>query len=109
MHLPDPFGQILLKSCSLCGGRPKSTVSAINKYDRRTYRTTRRALAVTRVTAWDNRPNGQDFRGPAFTPLDRGRARRDKAGHENGTLHSPEHYSLAHALAWPFSSPKIPG
>lgn len=42
-------------------------------------------------------------------PLDRRPARRDKAGHENGTLHSPEHYSLAHALARPFSSLKIPG
>jgi hypothetical protein len=48
-------------------------------------------------------------RSRARGTLDRRGFRRDKAFHENGTLHYlPEHYSLAAQLAWPFSSPEIP-
>jgi len=45
--------------------------------------------------------------GPLLTPLDQTRLARHKTRHENGYLHYlPEDYSLAHALARPFSSPK---
>ncbi|WP_162710259.1 hypothetical protein [Rhizobium leguminosarum] len=45
--------------------------------------------------------------GSLFAPLDRKREPGHKTRHENGYLHYlPEDYSLARALARPFSSPK---
>jgi hypothetical protein len=44
----------------------------------------------------------------AKNDLDRCKRKRDKSAHENDNLHLPDHYSLAHMLARPFSSPDIP-
>jgi hypothetical protein len=60
---------------------------------------------VTLVTGWTSAIISTGMR---LRRLDRRRFRGDKAGHENGTLPLPEHYSLAFTLAWPFSSPDIP-
>jgi hypothetical protein len=54
-----------------------------------------------------HRMDGSCCRWIALRPLDRRREPGHKTRHENGYLHYlPEDYSLARALARPFSSPK---
>jgi len=54
-----------------------------------------------------HRMDGSCCRWIALRPLDRKREPGHKTRHENGYLHYlPEDYSLARALARPFSSPK---
>ncbi|WP_168321692.1 hypothetical protein [Rhizobium leguminosarum] len=97
LRIPSPYFQQLLNwLCEICA--PKMA----DEFEERANGFQRRWLLQS-----IHQIDGSRCRWIALRPLDRKREPGHKTRHENGYLHYlPEDYSLARALARPFSSPK---